>query len=168
MEQNEFELYSDNRVAVIFFIIFVGPFLGIELVMAFWMDSLALKCLFVPLAFLMGWLLVSMLRKAKTKLVLSGNAVSIVSGRKTILPDTNLHDFKAIYFLDLKWRYSGRYRFGDPIGQEVWNSVGYCVFAREAISDEALEALACRLRRKRPQGPIPEGLAFPRDENIHF
>lgn len=164
MKQNEFELYSDNRVAVVFFIIFFGPFLGIELVMAFWMDSLALKCLFVPLAILVGWMLVYMLRKANTKLVLSDDNVSIVSGRKTILPVTSLRDFKVVYFLDLTWQYRGKYRIGDPIGKVVWNSMHYCIFSKKEISDEALEKIAYRLRRKLPCGLIPEGLVFLRNE----
>lgn len=164
MEQNEFELHSDNRVFVVYFIIFFGPLLGIELVMAFWMDSLALKCLFIPLAILIGWMLSVLLRSAKTKLVLTDHTVSIVSGRKSILPVTDLHDFGAVYFLDLTWRYTGKYRVGDPIGKEVWNSLRYCVFSRAEISDEALTEIAYRLRKKRPQGAIAEGLAFLRDE----
>ena len=132
--------------------------------MAFWLNSLALKCLFIPLCLLIVGLLVYMLRSANTRLVLTDHSISIVNGRKTILPVTNFHDFKAVYFLDLTWRYTGKYRVGDPIGKEVWNDLRYCVFSREEISDETLVEIAHRLRKKRPQGLIPEGLAFMRDE----
>ena len=163
MNKNEYLLYPDDRSAMICVIVFFGPFLVIDFAIAFAMDSLALNYLFVLLAVVMVWIVSCTLKRANTKLILAEGTVSIVNGRKTILPAASLRDFKAVYFLDLTWRYTGKYRIGDPIGKEVWNSQYYCLFSKEEISDEVMNEIAHRLRKQRPCGLILEGLVFARD-----
>lgn len=164
METHEFDMYPHDKSAVVAILVFFGFLTGIEVVMAFWLNSMALKCLFIPLAIFLTVLCIYALKRAGTKLVLADHSVSIVNGRKVILPVTDLHTFPVVYLLDLTWRYTGKYRIGDPIGKEVWNSLRYCVFSRKEISDEALFEIAYLLRKRRPNGTIPEGLAFCQNE----
>lgn len=164
METREFDMYPHDKSAVVAILVFVGFLAGIDVAMAFWLNSLALKCLFIPLAVFLTVLCIYAFKRAGTKLVLADHSVSIVNGRKVILPVTDLNTFPVVYLLDLTWKYTGKYRIGDPIGKEVWNSLRYCVFSREEISDEALLDMACLLRKKQPNGAIPEGLAFCQNE----
>ncbi|MBR3973597.1 MAG: hypothetical protein IKJ99_06565 [Oscillospiraceae bacterium] len=167
MDTHEFDMYPHDKSAVIAIMIFFGFLQGMAVVMAFWLDSLALKCVVIPLALLFAVLCACVFKRAETKLVLTDHAVSIVNGRKVILPATDLHSFPVVYLLDLTWRYTGKYRVGDPIGKEVWNSLRYCVFSGEEISEDALLEISNQLRKKRPSGAIFCGLAFCRDEKYY-
>lgn len=158
----EYVLDSESKYAIVASFIFGIPMYAIFVSISIGTGNLYM----ISFAGILSVFHLSMLAvgyvNANRRIRIEGYRICIISGRKSVLPDTDLRQFRYVYLLNIKWLYMGKHRIGDSWTEENWVSIPYCVFSCTELDPCVMEELALLLRKKRPNGEVKFGIAFDR------